>query len=82
MSVKYETIKPGDVLYQKKRVRMGNTTLTQDIVYSVRVVDVGEFACDVVWNGCNKDRRYRRTMESLYRSPPKTKLNPFSRSSQ
>lgn len=71
MAVRYETIKPEDVLYQKKRIRQGNTTMKKDIVYTVQVVTVDEFAADVIWNGCNKGRWSRSAMERLFRKNPK-----------
>jgi hypothetical protein len=81
MPIKYETIKPGDVLYQKIRFRTGDPVLDKDLTYEVRVVDVTVYGADVIWNGHNKERWDRTDLESLYRSRPKTKPNPFSRSS-
>lgn len=79
MAIKFELIKAGDVLFQKVRQGMGNTTMKRDVVYDVRVVSIDDRGADVVWNGCNKARWGRHTMERLYRSKPKAKPDPFSR---
>jgi hypothetical protein len=74
MSVKFETVKAGDVLYDVHGERMGNTTMRRKGVWKVRVLSVEADHAVVSWNG-NPPRKYwPRDFKSLRRSEPK-KLN-------
>lgn len=76
--VAFSALKPGDVLYDVKRQKMGNTTMSRTVVYEVRVIDVSVDLADpfktyamVSWNG-NAPRKYRPCdFERLRRSKPK-----------
>jgi hypothetical protein len=81
MSVKWETVKVGDVLWDKQRQKMGNTTMSRDAIFSVRVesINYAHGTAIASWNG-NPARWYHRSgIERLYRNKPKTKPSIFDR---
>jgi len=73
--IKFEKIKAGDVLYQKSRVGMGNTTMTRDAVYQVYVksVDPETRTAVVSWNSNPAKQWSARSLEKLYRKKPEVK---------
>lgn len=71
--VAFSTIKPGDVLYQVTRQRMGNTMMKRDTVFTVRIVEVFETHAMASWNGNSPRRFYPRDIAKLRRSKPKPK---------
>lgn len=75
--VAFSAIKPGDVLYEKRRQKMGNTTMSRDVVYSVVVKEVHADYAIVSWNGNAPTRWYSRQIEKLRRTEPKRKLSIF-----
>jgi len=80
MAVKFDSVRPGDVLWQRTRRKMGNTTMGEDAVFSVLVKEIlpdGGAMCS--WNG-NPARRWSvRDVEKLFRNRPKPKPNIFDR---
>ena len=77
MSVKFESVKPGDILWQKQRRKMGNTTISQDCIYSIKVVSVDKHEALVHWNGNAPRPMGRRDIEKLYRNRPEPKKTIF-----
>jgi hypothetical protein len=74
MAIKFDAVKAGDTLYDVRRGKAGNTTMSRINVWSVRVVsvDADNKTARVRWNG-NPERTYgRREIERLRRSPPKS----------
>jgi predicted nicotinamide N-methyase len=67
---KFETIKAGDVLYQRARRKMGNTTQSRLEEWPVRVIEVfpARRAALVSWNGNTPKTMYALQLEKLYRS--------------
>lgn len=50
--MKFEKIKPGMVLYDVRRHKMGNTTASTVSVYEVKVLEIdGRYTAKVRWNG-------------------------------
>lgn len=77
--VAFSTVKPGDRLFQVARQKMGNTTMTRQVVYSVRVIEVHEDHAICSWNG-NTPRRWRANeFTKLRRSKPVPKPSIFDR---
>lgn len=73
MAISYHLIKPGMNLWQKTRVKRGNTTTRCDAWYAVKIVEVHAFHCIVHWNG-NHERYMRKTDAiKLYRNRPDSK---------
>ena len=71
--VAFNTIKPGDVLYQTQRMKMGNTTMTTLRTFTVRIesVDAEKRTAMVRWNGNSPVRYGERQLVKLHRTPPK-----------
>ena len=71
--VEFSNVKPGDILYDVQRVKMGNTTMRRTAVYEVRVIEVLDNHAMVSWNS-NKPQKYRAyDFTRLRRTPPKSK---------
>lgn len=73
MSVKWERVKDGDLLWDVHSERMGNTTLHRMGSWEVRVISIDHAAGKAIvrWNG-NREQTYsRRSVERLRRSPYK-----------
>lgn len=70
----FNTIKPGDVLYDCRSVRMGNTTMRTLSTWRVVVseVDATKRMALVSWNGNKAVWWSERRLKSLRRSPAKT----------
>ena len=77
---KFETIKPGDVLYSVTRGRAGNTTMRRTNVHAVHVISVdAERRCALVsWNGNPPKDWYEHALTKLRRSRPKAKPSVFA----
>lgn len=73
MAVSWNAVKEGDVLYQKKRQKMGNTTISRDAVFAVYVVEKHEGYAMAKWNGNPATRWSIRSIEKLFRNRPKVK---------
>jgi hypothetical protein len=75
MAIKWQTVKAGDVLYDARRTKMGNTTMSTLSVWEVRIIEIDHAAgaALVSWNG-NPPKRYSsREVVRLRRSKPKTR---------
>lgn len=81
MAIKFERVNAGDVLFQKKRVKAGNTTMSRDVIYDVKIIDIDYEAgrATVSWNGNRAETWYRHSIEKLYRSRPKTQPDIWER---
>lgn len=44
------SLKAGDVVYNAKRVKMGNTSLSKTIYYPVKIIEVHEYHVIASWN--------------------------------
>ena len=75
--VAFTTIKPGDVLWEKRRQKMGNTTMRCDAIYQVTIVEVHEGYAMARWNGNAPRRYYPRDIEKLSRKKPERKPDIF-----
>lgn len=69
--VAFSTVKTGDVLYDCRRTKMGNTTMSQMSTWKVQVLSVdAEQRCAMVsWNGNSATRYTERHLKRLRRSP-------------
>lgn len=73
MSVKFEVVKPGDVLWDVHKQKMGNTTLSRLGCWPVRILEINyeRKVASCSWNG-NKPTTYTKTqIERLRRNKPK-----------
>ncbi|CAM3285494.1 MULTISPECIES: hypothetical protein [Sphingomonas] len=77
--VAFSTIKPGDRLFQVRRVKMGNTTMSRDAVYTVVIKEVHDRYAIASWNGNTADRWYPEQIAKLRRTEPKRKPDIFER---
>lgn len=70
--VAFATIKPGDVLYDVHRTKMGNTTRSRLGCWPVKVVeiDIEKRSAMCSWNGNPPTRYYERQLDRLRRSRP------------
>ena len=68
MAIKFEKIKPGMVLYDRHRRRMGNTTMTTLGEWSVRIISVDPEtrSATVSWNGNREERYTAHRLAKLY----------------
>lgn len=74
MAIKFEKVEPGMVLFDCRRTKMGNTTLSEWSCWTVKIVSVDRKArtARVVWNSCNPEETYTwRDIERLHRKEPK-----------
>ena len=73
--VAFNTIKVGDVLYDCRRTKMGNTTMSTLSTWRVVVTEVDTEKRRVMasWNGNKPDWWSERNLKPLRRSQPKTR---------
>ncbi len=74
MAIKFSKIEPGMTLYDVRRTKMGNTTLSEWSLWPVKIISVNRDnqTARVVWNSCNPEETYnKRDLECLYKNPPK-----------
>lgn len=77
--LKFHTIQPGDVLWEKRRQQAGNTTMRYTAVFEVRVisVDAERETAEVSWNGNPAKTWHKRNLEKLTRKKPEQKRSIF-----
>lgn len=77
---KFDTIKPGDILYDVHSYRMGNTKMRAQGCWEVRVIEVDaeRRRALVSWNGNTPDWRPWFKLEKYRRSRPKRKEQPMT----
>lgn len=77
--MKFEKIKPGDILYDAYKTRMGHTTLRTVSVFEVRIIEINpEGRCALVsWNTNSPRRMGARELEKLRGSRPKLVASSF-----
>lgn len=64
-------LKPGDVVFDARKQKMGNTTMRRMVVWRVHIKEVHEGHVIASWNG-NAARAYRQYEVSRWtRTPPK-----------
>lgn len=69
--MKYESIKEGDVLYDVRSRKLGNTTMRGQCVYKVRIVSlIPPRTALVSWNQNPPVNWTGRSLEKLRRHPP------------
>jgi hypothetical protein len=70
MAIKFERIEAGQILYDRHRTRMGNTTMTQLGEWSVQIVSIDKEkgTARVRWNGNPEQTYFRHSLEKLFRS--------------
>lgn len=71
--VAFHTVKPGDRLYDCRRQKMGNTTMTQLACWDVRVLEVHDRHVVARWNGNAPTSFGVRDVERWRRTEPKQK---------
>jgi hypothetical protein len=79
MAIKFEKIVPDMVLYERKRQKMGNTTLTRVAEYAVRIISVNPTVryAMVSWNGNAPEKFYERRLTKLYTKKMEKKPTAF-----
>lgn len=63
-------LKPGDVLFDAHRYKMGNTTSTTMGIWEVRVIEVHETHIVASWNGNRAEYMSESTVKKLRVSKP------------
>lgn len=73
MAIKFETIKAGDVLWDYRSERAGNTTMRRWGNWSVKIIEIDHAAgwARVSWNGNPSTKWYRHNLEKLRRTKGK-----------
>lgn len=71
----FDRIKPGDVLYDVHREKMGNTTMSRLGCWEVRVISVDQEkrTAECSWNGNRPRTYYEANINRLRRSKPQRK---------
>ena len=71
MGIKFEKIKAGMTLYDVRKEKMGNTTMSRTGVWKVRVMEVNPSSRQVLasWNG-NSPKWYREYSITKFRKSP------------
>lgn len=75
--MKLEKLQVGRSYYSVERRRMGNTTMSCDSLFSVRIVAVHGDGADVSWNGNRVQHWPVRSLAKLREHPPEWIRNPF-----
>lgn len=70
MPLKFEQIQPGDVLYERKRQKLGNTTASKVVEWSMRVIEVdrARWRALISWNGNPATWRYAGEISRYFRT--------------
>jgi hypothetical protein len=73
MTVKFDQVKPGDVLYDVRREKMGWTTISHTVCWEVVVksIDYQKREAIVSWNGNPVRKYYVPDIRRLCRTPPR-----------
>jgi hypothetical protein len=73
VTISIKALKPGDVVYDARMTRMGNTTMRRLSVWEVRIVEVNESYVVARWNGNPAKNYYARAGKLPWRrtSPKK-----------
>lgn len=73
MAIRFESIKANDVLYDVRRTKMGNTTMTRLSCWEVKIVSVdpAKRTAVVRWNWNQPEMWHAHQLAKLRRSPPK-----------
>ena len=71
--MKLESLKPGMIVYDVQRYRMGSTTLSSVCVYDVEIisVDTANNTAVASWNGNKPSMYYRRQVARWRKSKPR-----------
>lgn len=71
--MKIDSIQAGDRLFDVRREKMGNTTMSRTAVYPVYIVSIDHTknTAMVRWNGNPPTKYYSRALQRLVRTPPK-----------
>lgn len=75
MAISFDRVLPGDVLYDVRRRKMGNTTMSETVSYTVKIIetDTVKDCAFASWNSNPPKWMGRRQIEKLRRSPHKPK---------
>jgi hypothetical protein len=65
--MKFEKLVPGMVLYQRRKQRMGNTSMRELAEFPVRIISVDPIdrSAVVSWNGNREETWYERRLSKL-----------------
>lgn len=80
--VEFSTVKPGDILYDCRRTRMGNTTMSRMGTWPVKIISVDAEQQTVMasWNYNAPKKMYaaqlRRLRRTPYKPPPHSEDKP------
>lgn len=77
--VAFSTIKPGDTLWEKRRQKMGNTTMSHEAIFPVTIVEVHDGYAMARWNGNPPTRWGEYQIAKLSRKKPERKPSLFDR---
>lgn len=66
-------IKPGDILWDVRKERMGNTTMRRTAVRPVRIIEVHPDHALVSWNHNSPQKYYAKSLSRLKRKKPETR---------
>ena len=68
---KFETIKAGDILWDRHREKIGNTTMSREGEWEVRIISVDPHSRSalVSWNGNPPRTMFSRSLDKLKRKP-------------
>lgn len=71
MAISFDRVLPGDVLYDARRRKMGNTTMSETVSYVVKIIETDTVKdCALAsWNSNAPKWMNRRQIERLRRSP-------------
>lgn len=74
-----KNLKAGQVLFDVRRVKCGNTTVSRGCLYEVRVISLSEDgkSAMVSWNGNSPRRYHERDIKRLRVNRPKPKGTMF-----
>ncbi len=75
MSLKYESLKVGEVLYDLHSHGMGNTTMRSLGVWTVKILELTEYGALVSWNGNSPSRWSKFELTKLRRTEPQLVTN-------
>lgn len=74
VSIKFEKVKAGDTLYDVHRHKLGNTTMSELGLWTVKIITVDERGAHVSWNGNRAEWWPKTKVSKLYAKPPPSYL--------
>lgn len=70
MAIKFDRLKPGEIVFDRHRQKMGNTTMSRMGEWMVKIIEIdhGNRTALVRWNGNSPTTWTKRQLERCFRT--------------